>query len=267
MLMLLLSISLLLGGCTALLGDPPESGSSGSNPGGADDPIVGGGGGKGDGGGGGGGVGIPNPIFVDATREEPDPTVVDARPVAVDHYDIGPDGRTVVIYWWGGNTACFGLKEVKVESREGVLTITALEGARGDHVGMACTMEAVLKSAVVTLDEPILADAADGDPAPGEPDLPADALRAKRVAGVVDPIAHALSGYRLSADGLTLHAYFFGHVEECSGLADATAQADGDGLLTISIREGRLPEVEGCREIAVTKFVSFQLDKPLITAG
>jgi hypothetical protein len=259
--LLLLCVSLGLGGCKALLGEAPQP--SENTPGGADDPI-----GGGAVGGGGGGICLPDPIFDDATREEPDPTVVDARPVAVDHFVIGPDGRTVVIYWWGANTACFGLKEVKVESANGTLTITAFEGTRGDHVGMACTMEAVLKSAVVTLEEPILADAADGDPAPGEPDLPGDALRSKPVDGVVDPIGHVIAGYRLSADGLTLNAYYFGGVEDCSGLANATARPDADGLPTISIREGRLPEPAGaCRDIAVAKFVSFQLDAPLITAG
>jgi hypothetical protein len=265
--LLLLCVSLVLGGCKALLGDPPRPDSSGSAPGGADDPI-GGGGGKADPGAGGGGVALPNPIFEDASRQEPNPTVVAARPVGVDHFAIGPDGRTVVIYWWGGNDACFGMKEVKVEAGDGGLTVTVLEGARGDHVGMACTMEALLKSAVVTLDEPILADAANGDPAAGEPDLPVDALQAKRVAGVVEPIANAVSGYRLSADGRTLSAYYVGGVEECRGLANATAEPNAHGILTVSIREGQLPKPMGaCREIAVAKFVELQLDEPLITAG
>ena len=82
-------------------------------------------------------------------------------------------------------------------------------------------MEAVLKSAVVTLDEPILADAA-GDAAPGEPDLPADATAVEPHDSVVDAIPHTIGGYALSADGLTLSAYYVGGVEECNGLAEAT---------------------------------------------
>lgn len=263
MLLLLLCMATALAGCQALIGSERDGGSNGGGaavPGapGKDDPIAGGGG---------GGAEPPNPIVDNAVREEPDPTVVDFRGQTVDHFAIGADGKTLVVYWWGGNSACFGLKEVRVEVQRGTPIITVLEGTRGDHVGMACTMEALLKSAVVTLDEPILADAANGDPEPGEPDLPADSLQAKPVDGVIDPIPHAIAGYRLSANGLTLDAYYFGHVEECSGLADATAQPDADGLLTVSIREGRLPGVDGCREIAVAKFVSFQLDAPLITVA
>ena len=51
-------------------------------------------------------------------------------------------------------------------------------------------MEAVLKSSVVTLDEPIVADAAGGDVAPGEPELPTDATVVAPRHGVVDAIPH-----------------------------------------------------------------------------
>ena len=126
--------------------------------------------------------GVPSPPSGDgATREEPDPTVVDPHGAAVDHFAIGADGRTVVVYWWGGNTTCFGLKEVTVDVQRDTPIIAIQEGTRADHVGQACTMEAVLKSAVVTLDEPILADAAGGDAAPGEPELPTDATVVDRV--------------------------------------------------------------------------------------
>jgi hypothetical protein len=267
--LLLLCLSLALAGCKALLGDPPQPHSSGDSvPGGAggaggDDPVVVGGGG-----GGRGGMMPPDPALGAALREEPDPTVVDARAQSIDHFDIGPDGRTVVVYWWGGNTACFGLKQVKVEVSDGTPSFTVLEGTRGDNVGQACTMEAVLKSAVVTLDDPIVADAAGADAAPGEPELPADALQAKPVAGVIDPRLHAVTGYRLSADGLTLTAYYVSGIEDCSGLADASAERHGEGLLTVAIREGQLAEPMGaCRDIGVAKFVKFSLTEPLIAVA
>ena len=101
MTLLLMCFAIVLGGCRALIDTPPNGGSSaGGAPG--DKPI----------GGGGGGAEPPKPGIGAASREEPDPTVVDARGQAVDHFDIGPDGRTVVVYWWGGTPACFGLKEV-----------------------------------------------------------------------------------------------------------------------------------------------------------
>ena len=90
---------------------------------------------------------MPSPPPGDgATREEPDPSVVDAHGAAVDHFAIGADGRTVVVYWWGGNTTCFGLKEITVDVQRGTPVIVVLEGTRADAVGQACTMEAVLKS-------------------------------------------------------------------------------------------------------------------------
>ena len=92
-------------------------------------------------------------------------------------------------------------------------------------------MEAALKSAVVTLDEPILADAANGYGAPGEPELPTDATAVQPRDDVLDAIPHAIGGYALSADGLTLSAYYVGGVEDCNGLAEATADRAADGLV------------------------------------
>ena len=255
MTLILLCISLALGGCRALIGDRPDGGSAVEPVPPGDEPIVGGG----------GGADPPNPNLDNAFREEPDPTVVDARGQSVDHFTIGPDGRTLVVYWWGGNTACFGLQEVLVEVQRGTPIITVLEGTRGDHVGMACTAEAVLKSALVTLDEPILADAAGGDQPAGEPELPADATKSEPMADIDNPIPHAIFGYRLSADGLTLSAYYIGGVEECYGLALATAERAENGLVTVAISEGQLPELPvACPDIGVSKVAELKLDEPLV---
>jgi hypothetical protein len=213
--------------------------------------------------------GVPSPPSGDgATREEPDPSVVDPHGVAVDHFAIGADGRTVVVYWWGGNTTCFGLKEITVDVQRGTPIIAIQEGTRADHVGQACTMEAVLKSAVVTLDDPILADAAGGDAAPGEPELPTDATVVAARHGVVDAIPMAVGGYALSADGLTLSAYYTGGVDTCYGLAEASADRAADGLVTVSIREGQLANVDSpCIEIGVSKVASITLGQPLIVVA
>jgi hypothetical protein len=238
-----------------------RQGAGGSSPGGGvggskDDPITATPG------------GVPSPPAGDgATREEPDPSVVDPHGVAVDHFAIGADGRTVVVYWWGGNTTCFGLKEVTVDVQGGTPIITVQEGTRADYVDQACTMEAVLKSAVMTLDEPILADAAGAGAAPGEPELPTDATAVEPRIGVVDAIPHSIGGYALSADGLKLSAYYVGGVEECNGLAEAAAERAAS-VVTVSIREGRLSDVDGpCIEIGVAKVATITLGQPLIVVA
>ena len=240
-------------GRTGAGGSSPGAGDSGSK----DDPVSATPG------------GVPSPPSGDgAIREEPDPTVVDAHAAAIDHFAIGADGKTVVVYWWGGNTACFGLKQVTVTFQQSTPVIAVQEGTRADHVGQACTMEAVLKSAVVTLDEPILADAAGGDTAPGEPELPSDATAARPQDGVVDAIPVAIGGYALSADGLTLSAYYVGGMETCYGLAEANADRAADGLVTVSLREGQLANVDRpCIEIGVTKVATITLQQPLIAVA
>jgi len=250
----LVCLVVLLSAC-AYVGRP---GAGGSSPSGSkDDPISATPG------------GLPSPpVGEGATREEPDPTVVDPHGVAIDHFAIGADGRTVVVYWWGGNTTCFGLKAVTVTVQHNAPVIAVQEGTRADHVGQACTMEAVLKSTVVTLDEPILADAAGGGSAPGEPELPTGATAVEPQDGVVGAIASAISGYALSADGLTLSAYFVGGVEDCYALSEATAHRAADGLVTVAIREGQLADVDRpCIEIGVTKVASITLERPLIMAA
>lgn len=212
---------------------------------------------------------VPSPPPGDgATREEPDPTVVDPHGVAIDHFVIGADGRTVVVYWWGGNTTCFGLKEVTVTVQQDTTVIALQEGTRADHLGQACTMEAVLKSTVVTLDEPILDDAAGFDAAPGEPELPSGATAVEPQDGVLDAMPHAIGGYALSADGLTLSAFYVGGVEECYGLAAATADRAAGGLVTVSIREGQLPDLDRpCIDLGVAKVAAITLEQPLIVTA
>jgi hypothetical protein len=129
-------------------------------------------------------------------------------------------------------------------------------------------MEAVLKSTVVTLDEPILADAAGFDAAPGEPELPSGATAVEPRDGVVNAMPHAIGGYALSPDGLTLSAYYVGGVEECYGLAAATADRAAGGLVTVSIREGALPDVDGpCIDLGVAKVAGITLEQPLIVVA
>jgi hypothetical protein len=251
--------AILLAGCSWLtVPTPTPSGGAGAQPGaGAGKPI---------GGGGGGGL-VVVPPNDGSLREAPDPTIVDARPTAVDHYVIGPDGRGVVVYFWGGNQGCFGLHSVAVELRDGVPVITVSEGTRPAAVGMACTMEALLKSAVVTLDAPLLRDGSGAEPAAGEPQLPEQPQVVVPVAGVQNPMAHAVTGYVLAADGASLTAYYVGGTDECYALAEASAAAGADGVLIVTIREGSLPNAGACDDIGVAKSVSITLDAPLLLDG
>jgi hypothetical protein len=254
--LLLIAAAVLLTGCSWLaVPTPTPSGGAGSQPGVGGKP----------GGGGGGLVDVaPNDA---ALREVPDPTIVDALPVAVDHHVIGPDGRTVVAYYWGGNQGCFGLHSATVERRNGVPRITVWEGTRPAAVGAACTMEALLKATVVTLDAPILVDGSGSEPAPGEPQLPPQAQAVLPVAGPEDPRAHALTGYLLAADGTSLTAYYVGGTDACYALSDASVVAGAGGMPVVTIREGNLPNVGACDDIGVAKSVSITLDAPLLLDG
>jgi hypothetical protein len=256
--LLLILAAVLLAGCSWLaVPTPTPSGGAGTQPGaGGGKPIGGGGGGL-----------VDAPPTDGSLRETPDPSIVDALPTAVDHYVIGPDGRTVVVHYWGGNQNCFGLHSVAVELRDGVPVITVSEGTRPAAVGTACTMEALLKSAVVTLDAPILHDGSGTEAVAGEPQLPGQPQVVVPMAGLQNPRTHALTGYLLAADGVSLSAYYVGGTETCYGLAEASAAAGADGVLTVTIREGSLPNAGACDDIGVAKAVSITLDAPLLLDG
>jgi hypothetical protein len=209
----------------------------------------------------------PVPSADPAVREVPNPDVVDPYTPAVDHYAIGVDGRTVVVYYWGGSLACFGLQQVEVGTdSDGVAVITVQEGTLPDAVGQPCTMEAVLKSAVVTLEEPILVDAAQPDAPAGEPELVPEAEIVEVADAVENPVPVAVSGYHLSGTGTTLTVQFFGGVPECYGVDEASLDASARPW-TVAISEGHIPTAEVCIEIAVAKAFVFELDTELIRDG
>jgi hypothetical protein len=209
----------------------------------------------------------PAPSGDPAVRETPNPDVVDPYTPAVDHYAIGVDGRTVVVSYWGGSQACFGLQQVEVRTDpDGIPVITVHEGTLPEAVGQACTMEAVLKSAVVTLDEPILADAAQPDAPAGEPELVPDAETVEVVDTVENPIPVAVTGFHLSGTGTTLTVQFYGGVPDCYGVAEAFLDT-GVTPWTVNLSEGHIPTAEVCIEIAVAKAFVFELASELIRDG
>ena len=268
MTLLLLCVALAMAGCARLGGGGAKpdgggaSGGSGASPatGKPDEPVE-------------PPIALPDPVpppgGPKVTRERPDPSVFNARSASVDHFTIGADGRTVVVYWWGGNPDCFGLKQVRVEVHRGTPIVTVFEGTRESARGRACTMEAVLKSAVVVLDAPILADAANADPEAGEAVIFEKTVSVQPVAAVTDARPHAVSGFALSADGLTLSVYYVGGVDDCYALASASARRErAAGPLTVSVREGWIAaEDVACDDIGVPKVVELTLEQPLLLVG
>jgi hypothetical protein len=254
---LLLLLVATLSGCRLLAEGPGGPGAGGGGRSGSpDDPVV----------------SSPDPSGEppagdQSRREEPNPDVVDAHSAAIDHFRIGPDGRTVVVYWWGGTPACFALKEVLVEVQGGTPIVTVLEGTLPEAVGKACTMEAVLKSTVVVLEDQILVDGSGNQHEPGEPMIFEEATEVEPRRDLTNPREIAITGYRLDADGTRLQVHFIGGIEHCYDLAEASAQA-GDGAVTVTIAEGTLPDVDGpCEDIGVAKFTTLELHEPLIAQG
>ncbi len=252
----LLLLAVLLAGCRMLADGPGGGGSGGGMPGASPDEPV---------------ASTPDPSAGEppggdaARRELPNPDVVDEHAAAIDHFSIGPDGRTVVVHWWGGTPSCFALKEVLLEVQDGTPIITVLEGTLPEAVGMACTMEAVLKSTPVVLDDPILVDGSGNQHPAGEPMIGEGATEVSPRDDLRDPHEIAITGYRLSADGMRLDVHYVGGIERCYGLAEAGAVPGDGGALTVTVAEGRLPGVTGpCEDIGVGKFTSLRLDEPLI---
>jgi len=202
-----------------------------------------------------------------ALRVAPDPTIVEARPSAIDHVVIGPDGRTITVYYWGGNQACFGLSGILVDVGDGVPMLIVLEGTRPAAVGMACTMEALLKSAVVVLAAPILVDGSGAQHPQAEGPRWGDVLGVEPIVGVIEPRAVSVAGYHLASDGVSLTVYHTGGTEECYATAQPGIEVAG-GVVRITVLEGGRPGgANVCDDIGVAKALSITLDTPLLLDG
>jgi hypothetical protein len=84
-----------------------------------------------------------------------DPTLVNLRPRTWDHVLVGPDGRTLLVYFWNGTPACTGLGDVQVTQGDGEPRI---ELWIGDVPGAPeeCPAVAQLYRTVVVLDERLI---------------------------------------------------------------------------------------------------------------
>jgi hypothetical protein len=120
-------------------------------------------------------------------------------------------------------------------------------------------------------------DAVDPDqPVTGGPGQPAGppngdgALQVKPEPGIVNPLPHAWDHISVAPDGRTITIYYWGGVEECNGLAGVDVQRDEEGLLKVTVLEGRRGELAPdamCIEIALLKAVTVELDEPLVAAA
>ena len=106
-----------------------------------------------------GGPGEPGddtePPFADgASPVVPEDGLNDIIEVPWDHILVGPDGRTLTVYFWSGAEDCYGLAGVEVDVTGAVPVITLQTGTRpGVEV---CVALAQLYSAEVVLEEPIV---------------------------------------------------------------------------------------------------------------
>ncbi len=93
----------------------------------------------------------PGPGAGGATRVYPNRSIVDLHRTAWDHVRISPNGKRLVVYFWMGPQACYGLGKVAVVQRGATLKIKLWTGTQPDAVGMACPEIAQLYKTVIYL--------------------------------------------------------------------------------------------------------------------
>jgi hypothetical protein len=83
------------------------------------------------------------------------PRVTGAQPIPFDHVTVGPDGKTLTIYFWHGVEGCYGVKDVTVSPTDGGYAITVWAGMIPEAISRTCIDLAQLYSYDVVLDEPV----------------------------------------------------------------------------------------------------------------
>ena len=86
----------------------------------------------------------------------PDSTNFGGQPTPRDHITVGPDGKTLMIYFYAGVDGCYGLKTVTVSVVDGVTSITLETGRRQDAMGKMCIQGLQLYKTPMLLDTSIL---------------------------------------------------------------------------------------------------------------
>jgi hypothetical protein len=95
-----------------------------------------------------------------ATAIDPDPGVLDPRPIAWDHIVVAPDGRSLTVYFWMGVQECNGLHSVVVTPTDTGIDVSVLVGIPEGAASRICIELAQLYRTTVVLDAPLVANAA-----------------------------------------------------------------------------------------------------------
>jgi hypothetical protein len=101
----------------------------------------------------------PGCVEMDALPIEPDGTVSDPQPQGWDHVVVGPDGRTLDVYFWMGVRHCHGLHSVEVTPTESGIDLTLMTGVPVGAEGMVCVALATEYVTTVPLDAPLIGNA------------------------------------------------------------------------------------------------------------
>lgn len=80
--------------------------------------------------------------------------------------------------------------------------------------------------------------------------------------GLVDPRPVDWLKAKPRSGGTVLRVTFWSGVEECYGVSDVEVE-ETDTSVTVTIREGRVPEAEVCIEVAVKKAIDVGLSEPV----
>lgn len=86
---------------------------------------------------------------------EPRPGMAGVAPVPFDKVVVGPDDRTLTVFFWSGVEPCYVLDHVDVEENAGAITITLFQGHDPDAQDAVCIEIAVLKKVEVRTDAPV----------------------------------------------------------------------------------------------------------------
>ncbi|MFO7534005.1 MAG: hypothetical protein R6W93_16235 [Candidatus Limnocylindrales bacterium] len=103
---------------------------------------------------------VSNTDQTGATRVEPDPTVMSPRPHAWDHIVVSADGLTLSVYFYMGIEECHGLHSVTVGPTGAGIELQLQTGTPVGAGDTACIEIAQLYVTTVTLDEPLITNAA-----------------------------------------------------------------------------------------------------------
>jgi hypothetical protein len=97
----------------------------------------------------------PADPYAGAQPTEPRPGMAGVAPIAFDEVVVGPDDRTLTVFFWSGVEPCYVLDHVDVEENPGAITVTLFQGHDPTAGDVACIEIAVLKKVEVQVDAPV----------------------------------------------------------------------------------------------------------------